>query len=130
VARAVQATRHEDGSHSVTVRLDPPELGHVEVEVRVHDGRLSVHAMVESTGVRDTLTRALPELRAALETGGLSTGSLDVGARSSGQGPFPDGTPGRPASFAGPTDASPRADRGQPHHTTGTAPTSRLDLRL
>jgi flagellar hook-length control protein FliK len=134
LARAVQtARRHQDGSHTMTVRLDPPELGTVELHLRVHDGQLSVHALTDSLATRDVISRALPDLRAALESGGLHAGSLDVGARSSGQGPEgrnADNAPGGMRSSGG--GASSRSDDvSVARASRGTSePSSRLDLRL
>jgi flagellar hook-length control protein FliK len=134
VARAVRGVRHHvDGSHTMTVRLDPPELGAVRIELRSHDGRLSIHASAESLATRDTLARALPELRAALEASGLDTGTIDVdthGTRHQHRDEPPrDGLggslhAGRPVGSAASNDEPDRATittRGEP---------SRLDLRL
>ncbi|HEX7097175.1 MAG TPA: flagellar hook-length control protein FliK, partial [Acidimicrobiales bacterium] len=133
VAKAMHGVRRDaDGSHRVTVRLDPPELGTVEIEVHVHGGRLSVHATADSFATRDLLARALPQLRASLEAGGFETGSLEVGARSAGDGSGRGGD-------AAPTRPTGRAVTGRAARDTATIPAAttaaadspnRLDLRL
>jgi flagellar hook-length control protein FliK len=134
LARAVEsARRHQDGSHTMTVRLDPPELGTVELHLRVHEGQLSVHALTDSLATRDVISRALPDLRAALESSGLHTGSLDVGARSSGQGSeHRDANNATGGSRSSGRGASSRSDDvSVARASRGTSePSSRLDLRL
>jgi hypothetical protein len=133
IAHAVRSVqRDRDGSHTMTVRLDPPELGSVDIEVRVHDGRLSVHATVDSAATRDLLTRALPELRSALESHGLPTASLDVGARSGSHGHADqDRTGGGDARPSGDDAATRRAiGDDSPHPRVDHAGAGRVDLRL
>lgn len=136
VARAMHSLRRDaDGAQRMTIRLDPPELGTVEVEVQVRAGRISVHALVDSPTTRDALVRALPELRASLEEAGLGTDTLDVGTRSSGdrsgdgEPAAPDHPHGRIGAGASPVTRRDAADASRPkHHVTDNA--NRLDLRL
>jgi flagellar hook-length control protein FliK len=141
VARAVRSVRRdEDGNHTMTVRLDPPELGTIELEVQIRDGRLHLHAGSDSTATRELLARAMPELRAALDADGIATGSLDVGARAGGQGatghagPGGDATGDRHAGSSRPGHGGTGTNGGVVTHSPdqpGDAPASaRLDLRL
>jgi flagellar hook-length control protein FliK len=143
VARAVHGIRRDDdGSHSMTIRLDPPELGSVELEVHIRDGRLHVHATTDSPVTRDVIARAMPELRAALDATGITAGSLEVGARAGGHG-----LTGQHGSFGDETSGEGRSStRGGPHvgrpdhggaiarpsndQTAAASLTTRLDLRL
>jgi flagellar hook-length control protein FliK len=130
VVRSVE--RDVDGTHTMTVRLDPPALGTVELEVRVHEGRLSVHATVDTALTRDVLARALPDLRHVLESNGLPTGALDVGARSGGQGDSGDGRDGAHGQRLRVPGLDARASEAVgPAQDPATATASaRLDLRL
>jgi hypothetical protein len=130
VVRSVE--RDVDGTHTMTVRLDPPALGTVELEVRVHEGRLSVHATVDTAFTRDVLARALPDLRHVLESNGLPTGALDVGARSGGQGASGDGrdgAQGRRLRVPG-LDARASETVGPAQDPAPATASARLDLRL
>jgi flagellar hook-length control protein FliK len=130
VVRSVE--RDVDGTHTMTVRLDPPALGTVELEVRVHEGRLSVHATVDTAFTRDVLARALPDLRHVLESNGLPTGALDVGARSGGQGASGDGrdgAQGRRLRVPG-LDARASETVGPAQDPATATASARLDLRL
>jgi flagellar hook-length control protein FliK len=136
VADALREVRRDrDGSHSLTVRLDPPELGTVDVQVHVRDGRISVHASAHTDATRELLTRSLPDLRHALESHGLQTGSLDVGAHPHAQsGASSDsgggtGGDGRHTS-SGPGTARDRAPDATPRRSAAGATTGRLDVRL
>jgi flagellar hook-length control protein FliK len=130
VVRSVE--RDVDGTHRMTVRLDPPALGTVELEVRVHEGRLSVHATVDTAPTRDVLARALPDLRHVLESNGLPTGALDVGARSGGHGASGDrrdGAQGQRLRVPG-LDARASGTVGPPQDPATATASARLDLRL
>ncbi|MDP9388634.1 MAG: flagellar hook-length control protein FliK, partial [Actinomycetota bacterium] len=68
-----------DGTHHLTLRLRPDELGEVRMVVQVRAGEVSLHLTAESSGTADILRTSLPDLRAELEAGGFRAGSLDVG---------------------------------------------------
>lgn len=55
-----------DGSRSLTIRLTPPELGTVRVQVVEQAGVFNVRLGAEDDAVRAALERALPTLRAEL----------------------------------------------------------------
>jgi flagellar hook-length control protein FliK len=62
VARAVM--QHlPDGGERLVIRLTPPELGTVRVELTSRDGAVTARLMAEDDGVRQALDRALPQLR-------------------------------------------------------------------
>jgi flagellar hook-length control protein FliK len=50
----------------LVMRLTPPELGTVRVEFILRQGQLSARLVAEDDGVRQSLERALPEIRAAV----------------------------------------------------------------
>ena len=73
-----------DGSHRLALQLTPDELGTVHLEVALRDGRLSVHAVAETSAARDALAGSLPQLRATLTSSGIDLGNLDVSDGSAG----------------------------------------------
>jgi chemotaxis protein MotD len=84
------------------VRLDPGELGRVDVRLDIaHDGRLATRLIVDRPETLDLLKQDARELTRTLENagfqlgqGGLSLQLRDGGGR--GAWPLPDATPGSP----------------------------------
>jgi len=72
VQRVSQAFRaaNERGGH-VRLRLHPPELGSLRVELKVADGVMSARMEAESTAARDLLAEHLPLLRQRLADHGI-----------------------------------------------------------
>jgi flagellar hook-length control protein FliK len=71
-----------DGSHRLSVRLSPDELGSVTVELSLRSGTLSMHMVAERSATGDLLHNQLHELRRELEQGGVRTGSFEVGQQA------------------------------------------------
>lgn len=67
-----------EGSHELSLQLEPADLGRLELRVRLEAGVVHVHVEAHARGTSDLLRQALPELRAALTEAGLSPGGLDV----------------------------------------------------
>lgn len=65
-----------------TVRLDPPELGRIELVVRMDGDRLNVQLNASNVGVRDMLTQHAERLRAELMEQNLQTVDVQVGEHS------------------------------------------------
>ena len=71
-----------DGEHTARLRLDPPDLGPLEVRVTMTSSDESVaHAQFISphASVRDAVEAALPQLRAVLADSGITLGQASVG---------------------------------------------------
>ena len=86
VAAALREVRQlTDGSHRLSLQLHPEELGAVQLEIALRDGRLHLRAVAETEATRGLLTNSLPELRGELNEAGVATGSLEVGADSAEQ---------------------------------------------
>jgi len=69
VAAATTATgsaRKPVGDASLIIRLTPPELGTVRIELSLRDGQLTVRMHADDPAVRQALERMLPALRADL----------------------------------------------------------------
>ena len=58
------------------LRLSPPELGSVRLEVTVKNGVLTAHAQTETAQARDALVDNLPALRARLAEQKYSSRSI------------------------------------------------------
>ena len=83
VARAFAAAK--DGGE-VRLRLSPPELGALVLDVRVHEGTLIARLEAETTSVRTVLVENLPALRDRLAEQGIRIERFDVDLRQPGGG--------------------------------------------
>jgi flagellar hook-length control protein FliK len=69
------AARLQAGSNRFSIRLDPPELGRIDVRLDVdRDGHVTSRLMVEKAETLDLLRRDAPQLERALQQAGLKTG--------------------------------------------------------
>lgn len=131
--------RFESGARSLQLRLDPPELGKVEVRLTVQPDR-SVEAVV-STDRPETLAelqRSARDLAAALADAGLDLAdgglsfSLDTGTSGGGAGNGQSARPfARPDDAGGPgaaaaTDPAQQAGAGSAAVTQGRTPDAPL----
>lgn len=67
-----------------TIRLDPPELGMMDVRITVQNDQTQVQIVVQSPQVREALESQSVRLREFLEQQGLSLAKLDIREESSG----------------------------------------------
>ncbi len=68
------AARAQDGNTRFEIRLDPPDLGRVDVRLDVdRHGHVTSRLMVEKAETLDLLRREAPELERALQQAGLKT---------------------------------------------------------
>jgi flagellar hook-length control protein FliK len=77
------AAHQPDGSYQVNIRLQPEDLGVVNVELRLESGTVNVSLHAEGDATGDMLRQNLGQLRQQLANAGLTTGRFDV---SSGTG--------------------------------------------
>ena len=61
-----------------TLRLDPPELGHIELEVQTKDGEMKVHMTVDNDEVKQALESSVSDLRVAMESHNIKLDRLEV----------------------------------------------------
>jgi flagellar hook-length control protein FliK len=74
-----------DGLEKLSVRLSPPSLGELHLEVTSSpDGGLQVRLLSGNAGVRDALQGQLPLLREALDRAGFQTAAVTVAPDVSG----------------------------------------------
>ncbi|MEZ9708851.1 flagellar hook-length control protein FliK [Vibrio breoganii] len=69
---------------NATIRLDPPELGRMELNVRVDGDRLNVNVGAQNVQVRDALHQTIERLREDLLASGFA--SVDVNVSSDERG--------------------------------------------
>ena len=87
---------------SAEIRLDPPELGPLQVQVQHHRDGTSVHFTTSSAAVKDVVEANLPRLRELLEGSGLSLVDVNVAQQQQ------RGAPGQREAF----DSSASTSRG------------------
>ena len=75
VARGMRNAINQHGG-LVTLRLHPPDLGFVRIEMQIQDGTVRVEITSEHSQVRSLLTQHLGQLRVALESHGLNVERL------------------------------------------------------
>lgn len=83
------ATHAKDGHSRFEIRLDPPELGRVDVKLKVgSDGEVRAHLIVERSETLDMMMRDQRGLERALENAGLKTdgSGLQFSLRDQGSG--------------------------------------------
>ncbi|HEY7492889.1 MAG TPA: flagellar hook-length control protein FliK, partial [Candidatus Tectomicrobia bacterium] len=64
--------------HTILLQLEPPELGHVRVQIRLLDERLAAAFWADSSEVRALLQAHLPMLHQALNQQGFQTHQLSI----------------------------------------------------
>jgi flagellar hook-length control protein FliK len=128
----------KNGQTRFQMRFDPPELGRVDVSLKVaKDGSVQAHLVVERPETLDMFLRDQRGLERALEAAGLNTndGNLQFSLSQDGGGAFASGEEGdgRPPSFAGGTaDEMPDADPESVQRVRMTLAEERggLDMRV
>jgi len=60
------------------IRLDPPELGTLDIKIKVTNDVATVNITSQHTHVREALEAAVPKLREMFEESGLSLGDVNV----------------------------------------------------
>ena len=80
VSRALANAVNQKGG-TITIRMMPPELGQVRVDIQMHGGKVSASFQTEQSSVQSLMTRELAQLRQALERQGLTVEKLEVTQR-------------------------------------------------
>jgi hypothetical protein len=71
-------TRSGERIFETTMRLNPPELGQMRLEVKLENDRLSARFIVDNAVARQHLEMEIPRLRAVLESQGLEEAQIEV----------------------------------------------------
>jgi flagellar hook-length control protein FliK len=116
VARALNAAQQREGE--IQLRLSPPELGALRLQVQVVEGALTARLEAETTAARTALIDNLPALRDRLAEQGVRIERFDVDLMQR----QPGGTPDRPQDHDRDLPPQPRASGSRP---TAPPPTSR-----
>jgi flagellar hook-length control protein FliK len=95
---------------SAELRVQPAELGPVQVSIRIEAGEANITCAAQHADTRHALESALPRLREMLESNGISVGSASVGTHPQGSGAGGNaawGAPGGQARGPGAPDSAP-----------------------
>lgn len=84
----------------VDIRLDPPELGRMQIKLGVNNDQASVHITVANQQARDAVEQAMPRLRDMLQQQGLQLTQGSVQQQDSGAQQMASGQHGNGASHA------------------------------
>jgi flagellar hook-length control protein FliK len=141
VEGAVRAAHLREGR--VQVRLSPPELGALRIELTIQNGVLSARLEAETPAARNLLLDNLPALRDRLAQQDVRIDQFDVDVRrddggSAGGNAGQNGPGDRPAQESGWQQRQQRQDRGGPALAKRDEPTRRdaaatdaaLDVRV
>lgn len=79
---------------SAMLRLNPANLGPVEVRISVHNDQTNVSFIAHHPQARDALEGSIPRLREMMDSSGFNLGNVDVSGRS------PQGQQGQASAFA------------------------------
>jgi flagellar hook-length control protein FliK len=74
----------ESGSKSITIKLDPPDLGGIQIRLRMENGVLTANFKVDSSSVKDIFSQAMPHIKTSLEGSGIKSGDFNVDVRQDG----------------------------------------------
>jgi flagellar hook-length control protein FliK len=77
IARGLQNALSQQGG-SVTLRLTPPEMGTVRIQLQIQGATVNAQFHAESDAARTMLTNQISQLRHALEAQGLTVDRLNV----------------------------------------------------
>ena len=109
VAQAIRLAHEHNGE--IRLRLYPPELGALKLQMRVQEGTLTARLEVETPAAREVLLDNLPSLRERLAEHNIRVDNFDVALMRDGSG----GQSGSREDFSDPR---------QPHWTRNTVPES------
>jgi len=70
------------------IKLNPPELGALDVKIALQDDKTYVQMVAHSASARDELAQSLPRLRELLSAGGLELGGATVSGGHDDRGAF------------------------------------------
>lgn len=67
-----------DGESRAILRLDPPELGHIEIQMDSKPGELKIHMTVENDSVKQAMESSVVRLRESMESHQIKIEKLEV----------------------------------------------------
>ncbi|MBL4911090.1 MAG: flagellar hook-length control protein FliK [Alteromonadaceae bacterium] len=66
----------------VDIRLDPPELGSMQIRLNLQNEQASIHFIVQNQQAKEILDQNMPKLREMLAEQGVNVGDANVGHRN------------------------------------------------
>jgi flagellar hook-length control protein FliK len=138
VEGAMRSAQQRDGR--VQVRLAPPELGSLRIELSVQNGVMAAKLEAETSAARNALLDNLPALRERLAEQNIRVEKFDVDIRRDSQGSGGDGAAFDGRERGGDAGSHDRRERSpqllqpkataRPVRTTATTSESGLDVRI
>jgi flagellar hook-length control protein FliK len=107
VSSAFQAADEQGGQ--IKLRLSPPDLGSMRLELTVRDGVMTAHVQTETDAARTLLLDHLPQLRDRLADHNIKIDQFDVELMNQSGG----GTPQNPSGSANPGYQPPQGQLGR-----------------
>jgi flagellar hook-length control protein FliK len=107
VSSAFQAADEQGGQ--IKLRLSPPDLGSMRLELTVRDGVMTAHVQTETDAARTMLLDHLPQLRDRLADHNIKIDQFDVELMSQSRG----GTPQNPSGNTNPGYQPPQGQTGR-----------------
>jgi len=128
VTRAFQAAEQRGGT--IQLRLSPPELGAMKIELSVQQGTLTAKLETETAAAKSVLLDNLPALRERLAAQDIRVDKFDVDVQQQGSEANPDWQAGEREQGAGQrgTPASNSAHPGNDSHNTPTQQTDNTQI--
>jgi flagellar hook-length control protein FliK len=136
---AVEITAHaRAGKNRFEIRLDPPELGRIDVRLDVdHQGKVTSHVVVDRVETLDILRRDAPQLERSLQDAGLNTAdnALQFSLRDhggfAGQNPYPqNGSPAGATRVVVPDRELPPVDATAAGYGRAIGSRAGIDIRV
>jgi flagellar hook-length control protein FliK len=127
------AANVKSGKSSFEIRLDPADLGRIDVRVQIdQNGQVTSHLTVEKPETLSMLRQDAPQLQQALNDAGLKTGSgglqFSLRDQSSGQNGGNNSNPNAQRLIVTDEDAVPASVAGRYGRSTGSS--SGVDIRV
>ncbi|WP_111976687.1 flagellar hook-length control protein FliK [Algibacillus agarilyticus] len=80
---------------SAEIRLDPPELGQMQIKINMNGDQASVSIVVQNPQAKEMLDQAVPRLREMLENAGIQLGESNIEQRNGQQAKQGQGEQGK-----------------------------------
>ncbi len=64
------------GDKNLLIKLSPPDMGTIEIRLKMENGVLTANFKVDSSAVKDLFSVALPEIKNSIESSGIKTGNF------------------------------------------------------
>ena len=64
------------GGKNLLIKLSPPDMGTIEIRLKMENGVLTADFKVDSTAVKDLFSFAMPEIKNSIESAGIKTGNF------------------------------------------------------